>query len=261
VANDLNIYPAIDIKGGQCVRLSQGRFDAVTTYGEDPVVVAQRWKAEGARWLHIVDLDGARLGMPDTQNRAVVARIVAETGLPVQFGGGVRSVDAVAALLDIGVARVVVGTAAARDPALAQELFKTYGEQIAVGVDARDGFVAVQGWQEHIGEQSVTFVARMADLGARRFIFTDIARDGMLTGVNTVALAQVATAVPTIPVIASGGVSNIDDIDALNELRSTHSPNIDGVIIGKALYTGAVQLSDVLARVRTSAQIEASREV
>src|SRR5579871_6821050 len=133
--------------------------------------MAQRWKSEGARWLHVVDLDGARLGVPDPCNRAIAGRIAAETGLPVQLGGGVRSVDSVEMMLRLGVARVVVGTAAARDPALAQELFLAFGEQIAVGVDARDGVVAVQGWQEHIGEQAITFVARMADLGARRFIF------------------------------------------------------------------------------------------
>jgi phosphoribosylformimino-5-aminoimidazole carboxamide ribotide isomerase len=250
VANDLILYPAIDLKGGKCVRLVQGRFDDVTTYSDDPILVAQRWKSEGAQWLHLVDLDGARLGAPDAHNRQVVAQIVADTGLPVQFGGGVRSLEAVEALLALGVARVVVGTAAARDPALAKELFARYGERVAVGVDARDGIVAVQGWQEHIGEQAVSYVARMAESGARRFIFTDIARDGMLTGVNLVALAQVAAAAPSLPVIASGGVTTVADIVALNELRAANAPNIEGVIIGKALYAGSVQLSEALARAR-----------
>jgi phosphoribosylformimino-5-aminoimidazole carboxamide ribotide isomerase len=241
------IYPAIDIKGGKCVRLIQGRFDAVTTYGDDPVEMALRWQAEGARWLHIVDLDGARLGAPDPHNREVVARIAAETGLPIQFGGGVRSLTDVQMVLGVGVARVVIGTTAARDPLLAKEIFRNYGEQVAVGVDARDGLVAVQGWQEHIGEQATAFVVRMAELGAARFIFTDIARDGMLAGINAVALAQVAAAAPAVPIIASGGVTTISDIDALNELRATSAPNIDGVIVGKALYTGAVSLPAAIA--------------
>ena len=248
----MNIYPAIDIKGGQCVRLIQGRFDAVTTYGLDPVEVARRWQADGAQWLHLVDLDGARTGVPDARNQEAVRRIVAEVGLQVQFGGGVRSRETVERLLTAGVARVVIGTAAASDADLARELFTAYGDRIAVGVDARDGLVAIQGWQENIGEQANHFVVRMAEIGAQRFIFTDIARDGMLTGINTVALAQIAAAVPTLPVIASGGVTSIADIDALNTLRATSSPNVEGVIIGKALYTGAVTLPDVLLRSQTT---------
>jgi phosphoribosylformimino-5-aminoimidazole carboxamide ribotide isomerase len=211
------------------------------------VLVAQRWQAEGARWLHVVDLDGARLGEPDPRNREIIGRIVEQTGLPVQFGGGIRSRAAVAQMLALGVRRVVVGTVAARDPGLAEELFRDFGAQIALGVDARDGIVAVQGWQEHIGEQAVAYVARMAGLGASRFIFTDIARDGMLAGINALALAQVAAAVPHLPVIASGGVTSLDDITVLNELRAGAAPNVEGVIVGKALYTGAVSLPEVLS--------------
>jgi phosphoribosylformimino-5-aminoimidazole carboxamide ribotide isomerase len=171
---------------------------------------------------------------------------VAETCLPVQFGGGARTAESVERLLDLGVARVVVGTAVAKDALLAERLFQAYGEQVAVGVDARDGIVAIQGWQEHIGETAVAFVARMADLGAKRFIFTDIARDGMLQGVNLPSLAQVAAAVPQIAVIASGGVATLADIDALVTLQHETVPNVDGVIIGKALYAGTVSLPEVL---------------
>ena len=244
------VYPAIDIKGGKCVRLSQGDFAQVTTYSEDPVKVAKRWKAEGAQWLHIVDLDGARMGLPSTGNLEVLRQIIRQVGLPIQFGGGARSAEIVERLLNIGVARVVVGTALAKDPALAEGLFTVYGEKVAVGVDAKDGFVAIQGWVEAIGEQATAFVARMARLGAKRFIFTDIARDGMLQGVNMATLAQVAAAVPGFPVIASGGVASLADLDGLKALRMTSSPNIEGVIIGKSLYANTVLLPEALARLK-----------
>lgn len=244
----LTVYPAIDIKSGQCVRLVQGRFDKVTTYSTDPLQIARRWRDEGAGWLHVVDLDGARLGVPDARNLEIVREIIADIRLPIQYGGGVRSLQSAELLTGIGISRIVAGTAVARDAALAVELFKRFGERIAVGVDSRDGVVAVDGWQQSTLEPAERFVARMAELGARRFIFTDIARDGMLIGINTVALAQVAAAVPMLPVIASGGVTSLGDIDSLKKLRSTTSPNIEGVIIGKALYTAAVSLPDVLLR-------------
>mgnify|MGYP000033817182 CR=1 FL=1 len=243
----MDIYPAIDLKGGKCVRLSQGRFDEVTTYSEEPVRMAQKWKDAGAKWLHVVDLDGARIGSPQTQNLDIVRQMIRRVGLPIQFGGGVRSAEIVERMLNIGVARAVIGTAAAQSPELAAGIFTMYGEKVAVGVDARDGVVAVQGWLEQSGENAVTFVQRMAGLGAKRFIFTDIARDGMLQGVNLLALAQIATAVPNVPVIASGGVTTLGDIDALIHLRQT-APNVEGVIVGKALYAGTVTLQDVLAK-------------
>src|SRR5712691_11793200 len=148
----MDIYPAIDIKGGKCVRLSQGRFEEVTTYSEDPLKMAKRWKAEGARWLHIVDLDGARIGLPNTQNLEVLRQIIRQVGIPIQFGGGARSSEIVERLLRIGVTRVVVGTAMAADARLAEGLFTVYGDRVAVGVDARDGMVAVAGWEQHSGE-------------------------------------------------------------------------------------------------------------
>ncbi|HLK58878.1 MAG TPA: 1-(5-phosphoribosyl)-5-[(5-phosphoribosylamino)methylideneamino]imidazole-4-carboxamide isomerase [Chthonomonadaceae bacterium] len=242
----MNIYPAIDLKGGHCVRLSQGRFEEVTTYSEDPVKMAKRWQAEGAQWLHIVDLDGARMGQPNTQNLEVLRQILRQVGLPVQFGGGVRSAEIVERLLRLGVTRAVVGTAAARDANLAEGLFTVYGEKVAVGVDARDGKVAVQGWEQSTGEDATAFVARMEALGAKRFIFTDIARDGMLQGVNMASLAQVAATVPQAAIIASGGVATQADIESLLQLRAEGAPNLDGVIIGKALYAGTVHLPEVL---------------
>lgn len=244
----MNIYPAIDIQDGRCVRLEQGRFDAVTTYSDDPLAMAEQWRALGAQWLHVVNLDGARTGLMEGRTPDAVRRIVEQVGLPVQLGGGMRHPDMVKRMLDLGVARVVVGTAVAGDPAIARTLLEPFGERVAVGVDARDGLVAVQGWQEHVGEQAVAYVARLAELGARRFIFTDIARDGMLQGINLASLAQVAAAVPHLPVIASGGVASLADIDALHDLKARTVPNIDGVIIGKALYAGAVTLPEVLAR-------------
>ena len=245
------IFPAIDIKGGKCVRLIQGDFEQVTTYSEDPIAVAQRWKFEGAQWLHVVDLDGAKTGQLCLENRNVVRRIVEETGLPIQFGGGVRSVEAVAQMLEIGVKRCVIGTTAAGNAALARTILTEYGDHVAVGVDAREGKVATHGWQETSGESATDFVQRLADLGAKRFIFTDIARDGMLQGVNVKALAEVAAAVPQLPVIASGGVATLADLDALAQMRgeALAAANIEGVIIGKALYAGTVSLRDALQRV------------
>lgn len=248
----MDIYPAIDLKGGKCVRLSQGRFTEVTTYSEDPLKMAQRWKSEGAKWLHIVDLDGARTGNPGLENLDALRKIVRQVGLPVQFGGGVRNAVIVERMLNLGVTRVVVGTAVAQDAELAKGLFTAYGEKVAVGVDVKEGIVAIQGWQMQVGEAAVPFVQRMAQLGAKRFIFTDIARDGMLQGVNVPALAQVAAAVPSVSVIASGGVATLADIDALLEARVASVPNVDGVIIGKALYAGAISLPDALARARTA---------
>ncbi len=245
------LFPAIDIQGGKCVRLLQGQFDQATTYAEDPIKVAERWKAEGAQWLHIVDLDGARTGIPSSRNLGLVRVIAAEIGLPIQFGGGVRNADSAARMFDMGVERVVVGTAAARSPELIAALFSAYGEKIAVGVDARDGLVAVHGWQESSGEQATSFVTRMAELGAQRFIYTDIARDGMLKGVNIVSLAQVAVAVPGVHVIASGGVTTLGDLDALEELRRISAPNLEGVIIGKAIYAGTVAFPEALQRFAT----------
>jgi phosphoribosylformimino-5-aminoimidazole carboxamide ribotide isomerase len=241
------IFPAIDVQGGKCVRLRQGNFDEATTYADDPVDAAVRWKEEGGQWLHVVDLDGARLGSSQPSTLAAVTRMAAETGLPIQLGGGVRNANDVARMLDAGAARVVAGTAVSRDASLAAALFASFGDRIAVGVDARDGIVAVEAWLESSGERATVFVRRMADLGAARFIFTDIARDGMLRGVNLASLAEVACCVPNLPVIASGGVASAHDIEALVELKRSSAPNIEGIIIGKALYSGDITLPVALS--------------
>ena len=243
----MEIYPAIDLKGGCCVRLSQGDFDRVTTYGEDPVKIALQWKAAGAPWLHIVDLDGAKTGTQSDANIAALKEIIRQTGLPVQFGGGVRSREAVERMLSHGVARTVMGTAATGNPEMMAEIFGSFGDKVAVGVDARDGMVAVHGWQTSSGELATEFVQRLAAIGASRFIFTDISRDGMLQGINFESLEAVAAAVPAISITASGGVATIEDIRQLLAVESGTSPNVDAVIIGKALYAGTVQLEDVMA--------------
>lgn len=245
----MNIYPAIDLKGGKCVRLSQGQFEQVTTYTEDPIKIAKRWQAEGALRLHIVDLDGARMGNPTPQNLDIVRHIIRQVGVPIQFGGGVRSAEVVERLLRIGIARVIVSTVAVRDAPVAQGIFTAYGDQVAVAVDTRNGMLAVQGWQQTTVESGIEFAHRMVKLGAKRFIFTDIARDGMLEGINLQAIAQMAAAVPGLPVIASGGVTTLSDIDALEDLRAASYPNLEGIIIGKALYAGKLRLPDVLARI------------
>jgi phosphoribosylformimino-5-aminoimidazole carboxamide ribotide isomerase len=244
----LEILPAIDIKDGRCVRLVQGDFDRVTTFSDDPVAVARRWASLGAKWLHIVDLDGARLGRPSPEVAGIVRDIFQAVALPIQFGGGVRSESAIEQILNNGAARVVVGTAVAVDAGLAQRIFTAWGDRVAVAVDARDGLVQISGWQEHIGEKATEYMARMCNLGARRFVFTDTARDGMLQGINQEALAQALAAVPGAPVIASGGVASIEDIEALVRLRATGLRNIEGVIVGKALYTGGIDLQQALAR-------------
>jgi phosphoribosylformimino-5-aminoimidazole carboxamide ribotide isomerase len=244
----LELFPAIDVKEGRCVRLVQGDFDRATTFSDDPAAIARRWASMGARWLHVVDLDGARLGRPSPEIAPILRRISEQTSLPIQFGGGVRSEGAVEQVLSAGVARVVVGTAVATDAALAERLFREYGERVAVAVDARDGIVAIAGWQEQIGEKATDFMARMRDLGARRFIFTDIARDGMLQGINREALLSALAAVPDAAVIASGGVATIDDVDTLVGLRAGGLRNLEGVIIGKALYTGGLDLHEALVR-------------
>jgi len=250
----MDIYPAIDLKGGKCVRLTQGRFEEATIYAEDPLKMARHWQSQGAKRLHVVDLDGARMGHPSNQNLDVLRQILRQVGLPVQFGGGIRSAEVVERMLRMGVARVVISTVAVRDAPVAQGIFTVYGEAVAVAVDARDGMVATHGWQQTTVESAVEFTHRMIQLGAKRFILTDIARDGMLEGVNLDALKRFLSAAPGHPVIASGGVTTLQDIDALDDLQRTSYPLLEGVIIGKALYAGKLALPDVLARTRPASQ-------
>jgi phosphoribosylformimino-5-aminoimidazole carboxamide ribotide isomerase len=237
----MTIYPAIDIKGGRCVRLAQGRADRETVYGEDPAAVAAAFQAAGSGWVHVVDLDGAFGGAP--ANLPVVARIVA-LGLRVQFGGGLRTRAAVEEALDRGVTRVVIGTRAAESEAFVGELIQAFGERIAVGIDARGGRVAVRGWVDTTDTGAVALGRRMDALGVWTLVHTDISTDGMLTGPNFAAQEAMLVAVGCA-VIASGGVSSAADVSRLVAIKKRR-PNLDGVIIGKALYEGRVDLGALL---------------
>lgn len=234
------IFPAIDIKDGQCVRLYQGDYSQVTTYATDPVEVAQRWQAAGASWLHIVDLDAAAQGQP--VNLALIARIRAATSSRIELGGGMRSLSHIQQMLDIGIDRIILGTVALTNRNLLQEALSRWHEQIVVGLDARNGQVAISGWRETAPVQATALATELRASGVRRFIYTDIARDGTLQGPNLNALREMNRAI-TEPasLIASGGISSLED------LRSLATLNIEGAIIGKALYTGAIDLATAIS--------------
>ena len=234
------VIPAVDIRAGKCVRLLQGRFDQETVFADDPVETAVYWQSLGAKRLHVVDLDGAKTGSPG--NAEVVSRIAWTLDIPVQLGGGIRSVETAQAMLDLGVERVVIGTSAVLDRDFARSMFETLGDQVILGLDASDGLVATHGWQQVSDLRAVDFAREMEKLGARRIIHTDISRDGMLEGVNLRAMEEMARAV-SIPVIASGGVTTIEDIRSLRKLEPV---GIEGVITGKALYTGSLDLREAI---------------
>jgi phosphoribosylformimino-5-aminoimidazole carboxamide ribotide isomerase len=241
----MTIYPAIDIRGGRAVRLLQGRADQETVYAEQPAGVAAEFKAAGSAWVHVVDLDGAFSGEP--QNLAAVQGIVA-TGLKVELGGGMRSRETVERVLGFGVSRVVIGTRAAESERFVGELVQQFGEKIAVGIDAKDGKVAVKGWVDTTGTGALEMAKWMDGLGVRTIIYTDIGTDGMLTGPNFAAQEAMLNA-GNFNVIASGGVSRREDVVKLAELSRRYA-NLDGVIVGKALYEKRVELPDLLAIAR-----------
>lgn len=241
----MTIYPAIDIKGGRCVRLLQGRADQETVYGEDPAAVAAEFLAAGSAWVHVVDLDGAFAGEP--RNLEVVRRI-ADLGLKVQLGGGLRTRASVERALGFGVSRVVIGTRAAESEAFVGELVQAFGARIAVGIDAKDGRVAVKGWVDTSPLGAIELARRMDALGVGTIIHTDIGTDGMLTGPNFAA-QETMLAAGRFRVIASGGVSRREDVVQLAELAQRHA-NLDGVIVGKALYEKRVSLPDLLSIAR-----------
>jgi phosphoribosylformimino-5-aminoimidazole carboxamide ribotide isomerase len=228
------ILPAIDIKDGRCVRLYQGDYSQVTTYDSDPVQVALRWQEAGASWLHVVDLNGAAQGMPVHVD--LLKAIRAATKLQIEVGGGLRSLAHIEQILDLGIDRVVLGTVALRDRALLRQAISRWDERIAVGLDARDGLAAVAGWHETSQVKATALAAELCAFGVPRFIYTDISRDGALSGPNLGALAEVRRATWR-PLIASGGVS------ALRDLHELAALNVEGVIIGKAIYTGDVDLA------------------
>jgi phosphoribosylformimino-5-aminoimidazole carboxamide ribotide isomerase len=236
------LLPAIDLKGGKCVRLTEGRVDTAKVYDADPLAVARRWADAGAAWIHVVDLDGA-LGGARTGHWEIAARIAGEFGIPVQFGGGVRSPDAALRLLDRGISRIVLGTLAARDPESVAPLLREGGDRVAVGLDARDGMVRVAGWEADSGRRAVDLAKTLALLGAKRVIYTDIARDGTLGGPNLAATRELAEAAG-VAVTASGGVATLDDLRALAQLGPY---GVDSAIVGKALYEGRFTLAEALA--------------
>jgi phosphoribosylformimino-5-aminoimidazole carboxamide ribotide isomerase len=236
------IIPAIDLRGGKCVRLIQGKADAETVYSDDPVAMAVRWQSKGALLLHLVDLDGAFTGTQ--KNLDVVRKIVDALNIPVEIGGGIRDQEAIERVFQAGVQRAILGTSALKDPAFAEAICREYGDRIAVGIDARDGMVAIRGWTE-VGEKSaIHFATEMEEAGIRTIIYTDIKRDGMLMGPNIEATKKVAQAVRETEVIASGGVSSLQDI---RNLRNLELLGVTGVIVGKALYTGDLRLEDAIS--------------
>lgn len=228
------LFPAIDLKDGHCVRLKRGAMESATVFNADPAAQAKEFADAGFAWLHCVDLNGAFDGR--STNAAAIKAIRAAIALPVQLGGGIRDMAGIEGWLAAGISRVILGTAALKNPALVKEAARAHPGRIAVGIDARDGKVAVEGWAETSQLDAADLARRFEDAGVAAIIFTDIARDGMLQGVNAAATAALARAV-RIPVIASGGVAGIDDIAAL---KATGEPNILGVIIGRALYDGRI---------------------
>lgn len=238
----LTLYPAIDLKDGQCVRLKRGEMDQATVYAADPAAQARAWQDAGFAWLHVVDLNGAFAGRP--VNEAAVRAILGAVSLPVQLGGGIRDMARIAGWMEAGVRRVILGSAAAKNPPLVLEACRGFPGRIAVGIDARDGFVATEGWAERSTIPAIDLALRFEDAGVAAIIYTDIGRDGMLSGLNleqTVALANRVTT----PVIASGGVGTLADLAALRE--AAEGTRIEGVIVGRALYDGRVQPVEALA--------------
>ncbi len=232
--HDIRVLPAIDLKGGRCVRLRQGRAEDETVYSEHPAEVAKQWAAQGAEYLHVVDLDGAFRGHP--VHLKEIDDIVAAVRIPVQVGGGLRTDADIAEVLGLGVHRVILGTAVTSDPTLLGPLCEEFPEGIAVGIDARDGWVQIKGWKETIRQQALDLAREVARYPISAIIYTDTSRDGMLQGVNAEAVGAICRAVER-PVIASGGVSTPEDMRRLRELGRA---NLEGAIVGKALYDGTV---------------------
>lgn len=225
------IYPAIDIRDGRCVMLTQGKFDQEKIYYENPEEVAGMWQEKGAKFLHIVDLDGALEGR--SKNIRVIEKIIKEVDIPIQVGGGIRSLAAIRALIDIGVNRVIIGTKAIQDGEMLREAVNTYREKIVVAIDAKDGYVAVDGWTKTSTVDAIDFAKKMEMVGVKTIIYTDIAMDGMLRGPNFEGIKKMKEAI-SVDLIASGGVSSMEDLQKLSEI------GVSGAIVGKALYEGKI---------------------
>lgn len=234
----MQLYPAIDLKDGQCVRLKQGKFKEITVYSHEPEKVAADWQAQGATFLHLVDLDGALAG--HSINEQAVKKIADTVSVPVEIGGGIRSKDAVDAMLSLGIYRVIIGTKAAENPEFIGDMVRRFGEdRIVAGVDAKDGMVAVEGWEKVSSISALALCSRMKDFGVKHIVYTDISRDGMLTGPN-VAYTKKLTEDTGIDIIASGGMSSMED------LRQLYEAGVQGAVIGKALYEKRIDLKEAL---------------
>lgn len=238
------VIPAIDLKEGRCVRLEQGLMDKDTVYSDDPAGQALSWQEQGGELLHIVDLDGAFAGVP--RNREAIRAIVEAVSMPTELGGGIRDLATVEAYLELGVSRVILGTVAKENPALVAEACRLFPGQIVVGIDAKDGLVAVRGWADVTEKLASELAKEMEGYGVEAIIYTDIARDGMMQGPNIDATRQLAEAI-SVPVIASGGVSSLDDIA---RLMTVEAAGVTGVITGKAIYTGSLDLQEAVALTR-----------
>lgn len=236
------ILPAIDLKGGVCVRLRQGRADDVTTYNNNPSQQARDWREQGGEELHVVDLDGAFAGTP--RHAEVIAEIIKAFGGPVEVGGGLRSIETIEAVINAGATRAIVGSAALENPEFLQEALNRWGDKITVGIDARDGFVQTRGWVTTTDVKAVDLAAKVAAMGCKSIIYTDTATDGMLGGPNLVQMAAICDAAPTCEITASGGVSSPRDVENLKALGKA---NLRAAIVGKALYDGRVTLAEMNA--------------
>ncbi|GGH51399.1 1-(5-phosphoribosyl)-5-[(5-phosphoribosylamino) methylideneamino] imidazole-4-carboxamide isomerase [Comamonas phosphati] len=238
------LIPAIDLKDGHCVRLIQGDMDQSTTFGEDPAAIAARWLNAGARRLHLVDLNGAFAGQP--KNLAAIKSILKEVGgeIPVQLGGGIRDLDTIERYIDLGIEYLIIGTAAVKNPGFLQDACSAFAGHIIVGLDAKDGKVAIDGWSKLTGQDVISTAKRFEDWGVESIIYTDIGRDGMLSGINIDATVKLAQSLK-IPVIASGGLAGMADIEALCKVQNE---GIEGVICGRAIYTGDLDLAAGQAR-------------
>ena len=233
----MRIYPAIDIKDGKCVRLYKGRFDDVTVYGNSPADMAKKWERLGGEYIHVVDLDGALKG--HGVNADKIREICESVSVPVQTGGGIRTTEDIEAKLACGISRVIIGTKAVSDSEFVKRAADKYGDKIVIGIDAKDGMVAVEGWEKTSDFTAVEFAKKMVALGVQTIVYTDIATDGTLSGPNVAAMREMAAAV-NADIIASGGVGSLDDILSLKDT------GVEGVIVGKALYTGRVDLAEAV---------------
>ncbi|MGI5835103.1 MAG: 1-(5-phosphoribosyl)-5-[(5-phosphoribosylamino)methylideneamino]imidazole-4-carboxamide isomerase [Chloroflexota bacterium] len=233
---DFQVIPAVDIRGGRCVRLYQGQYEQETVFSEDPVAMALRWQEEGACRIHVVDLDGALTGKPE--NLDIVREMAKVLSIPICLGGGMRRLQSIAQVLDAGVDRVILGTAAIETPELIKEACELYGDHLAVALDARNGMVMTHGWTESSGESALDLAMAMVNLGAKRLIYTDITRDGTLTEPNFDAASQLMASVD-VPVVVSGGVSRAEHLVRIRNLGA------EGAIVGRALYTGAITMAEL----------------